>query len=126
MTYPYTVVVYGTSLFSSTVEASLRRQPAFAVMQVDNQQSDALAHLSLIQPHVILVDMTDVLVETVMRYLVEQPATMLIVLNSRTGGMFIEHDRHTALTTMQQLMGAIEEHVARPTEVSAQSYQQKE
>jgi hypothetical protein len=106
------VVVYGNSLFSASIEASLRHQPGWAVMQVDNLHADAVAHLIVIHPVVVIVDMTDPLPEAVVTYLVQQPGTTLIGVDLRTSTMLVLHSQHAPLTSMPQLVDAIEQHIA--------------
>lgn len=107
----HTVVVYGTSLFSTSVETSLRNQPEFAVVQVDNLQSDAIDHLTIIRPHVVIVDVTDDFWDIAMTYFIQQPSSMLIGLDPRTSTMFMVRGQHTRLTSMQQLIATIEHHI---------------
>lgn len=108
MANPEPVVIYGSSLFSLSIEASLRNQPGIAVIQIDTTQADALAHLVVLRPCIIIVDTTDTLWDTVMTYLVEQPATSLIGLNPHTSAIMLLRGQYSPLHSMQQLIAVIE------------------
>lgn len=106
-----TVVVYGSSLFSTSIETSLRNQPGFAVVQVDDLQSDAVAHLTVIRPDVVVVDVADALLNAVLTYLLQQPSTTLIGVDLRTSTMLVLRSQRAPLTSMQYLVTVIEQHI---------------
>jgi hypothetical protein len=108
------VVVLGRSIFCASIEASLREQIAAEVVQLDNLHADALDHLAVLRPQLIIVDSTEASWSMLMPYLVREPATALIGLDPRTGRTILVHGQHTRLTSMQQLVVMVEKHVGTP------------
>jgi hypothetical protein len=82
MTARRTVVVYGTSLFTMSVETSLQNQLGIDVEQVDNLQSDAVEHLTILRPRVIIIDGTESAGDVVMTYLMQH---LIDVIEQQTG-----------------------------------------
>jgi ABC-type antimicrobial peptide transport system ATPase subunit len=109
-----TVVVYGTSLFTTRVETRLQNQPEIDVLQVNTLQSDAVEHLTILRPRVIIVDETESAGDVAMIYLMQHPATLILALDPRTSTMLVLRGQQAPLPSMQHLMDAIEQQIGLP------------
>lgn len=106
-----TVVVYGSSIFSRGIEISLRNKGRFLVMQVDDTQLNAEEHITLLAPHIVIVDMATVSSQVVLTYLRKNPDRTLIGLDPHTSTMMVLRGQGTTLASMQELVAAIEQHM---------------
>jgi hypothetical protein len=98
-----TVVVYGSSLFSAGIEASLQREQGFLVVQIDDTQTDAAEHINVLRPDVMVVDATVSPWNLAIATLWQNPDMLLIGIDPATSSVLMIGGHYTVLSSMKEL-----------------------
>jgi chemotaxis response regulator CheB len=105
-----TVVVYGNSLFSAGIETSLRSGQGFLVVQIESTQPDAAQHIAVLQPDVLVVDVTTTPWEDTLHHLRHDSTMVVLGINPHTSTVTVLRGKQVVLASMHELTALVERH----------------
>lgn len=106
-----TVVIYGSSMLSAGIEASLRREQAFLVVQIDDTQTDAADHINILRPDVMVVDATVSPWNMAVSCLWQNPTMVLIGIDPASSSVLVLGGQRSLLSSMQELTDIVVRHI---------------
>jgi chemotaxis response regulator CheB len=106
-----TVVVYGSSLFSAGIEASLQRIQEFLVVQIDETQADAVEHINVLRPDVMVVDASTSPWNFAITCLQQNPSMALIGIEPANSSVLMISGQYTVLSSMKELTRMVVRHI---------------
>ncbi len=103
-----TVVVYGQFLFSNDIEASLHSGHGFVVVQIDDTQPDAAEHIAVLQPDILIVDVTTTPWERAVTHLRQDKGMAVIGINPHDNTMMVLRGQRFTLASMHEVTALVE------------------
>jgi hypothetical protein len=102
------VVVCGHFPFSKDIEAGLRREHGFLVVQIDDTQPDAAEHIAVLQPDILIVDVTTTPWERAVTHLRQDKGMAMIGINPHDNTMMVLRGQRFTLAWMHEVTALVE------------------
>lgn len=106
-----TVVIFGSSLFSTAIEISLRYGNGFRVVQIEDTNPDAEQHILTLCPEVIVVDAIAADWDVVMSCLKHHPTMAIIGLDPTSSKALVLWSLLSPVASMKELATLIHTHM---------------
>lgn len=107
-----TVVIFGSSLFSTAIETSLRHGNGFSVIQVEDTHPDAEQKILVLRPEVMVVDATATKWNVVMSCLKHHPTMAVIGLDPTSSKALVLWGMPSPVSSMKELATLIHAHMS--------------
>ena len=106
------VLLYGSSVFLLSIEATLQQNPTLELAHVDAATTNLHDQLAVVKPTVIVFDRTMTTPESLLPLLLDQPALVLIGVDADSDEAMVFSNQSSSVSSAKDLSQLVSSHLS--------------